>query len=79
MASVDVADCGKKVKGASGCAQAQIEVEPSGNVSSASACETTLPDAVRACIEKRFKSLSVPAFRDRSIVARSKVCVGGAS
>jgi len=76
MASINVAPCAKK--GESGCAQVQLQFEPTGNVSSASACETTLSDPARTCIEKRFKTLSVPAFRDRAMTTRQKVCVGGA-
>ena len=78
MSSIDVSACAKKEKGATGCAQVQLQIEPTGNVSSASACETTLSSAVRACIEKRFKALSVPPFRDRAVLTRAKVCVGGA-
>ena len=76
MASINVSSCAKKRE--SGCAQVQLQIEPTGNVSSATACETTLPDPIRACIEKRFKGLSVPAFRDRSMTTRQKVCLGGA-
>lgn len=78
MESLDVSACAKKDKGASGCAQVQLQFEPSGNVSAAWACETTLSKPVRECIEKRFKAISVPSFRDRAVLARAKACVGGA-
>lgn len=79
MSSLDVSACAKKVKGTSGCAQVRLEFEPTGNVGSATTCETSLPDAVRTCIQKRFMALSIPAFRDRAMATQQKVCVGGAT
>ena len=78
MESLDVSACAKKEKGAAGCTQVQLQFEPNGNVSAAWACETTLSTVVRECIEKRFKAVSVPSFRDRPVLARATACVGGA-
>jgi len=77
MQLVNVSACGKK--GASGCAQVQLQWEPTGNVSAAWACETTLSSEVRACIEKKYKALAVSAFRDRPVFTRANACVGGAT
>lgn len=78
MTAIDLGPCAKKEKGASGCAQVQVQFEPNGNASAAWACETTLSPAMRACIEKRFKSLSLPPFRDRPALVRKQICLGGA-